>query len=85
MWADFMKAGRAPKPYARRVGIDEPAVVLFSGGTSALPKGIELSSANFNALAVSMQAITGLTAGKACSPSAPSSTASGSDCACTPR
>lgn len=64
MWADFMKAGRAPTPYARRVGIDEPAVVLFSGGTSALPKGIELSSANFNALAVSMQAITGLTAGE---------------------
>jgi long-chain acyl-CoA synthetase len=35
-------------------------VVLFSGGTSALPKGIELSAANFNALAVSMQAITGI-------------------------
>lgn len=38
-------------------------VVLFSGGTSALPKGIELSAANFNALAVSMQAITGITTG----------------------
>ena len=37
--------------------------MLFSGGTSALPKGIELSSANFNALAVSMRAITGIEPG----------------------
>ena len=52
----------APTPDAQRpdVGGD---VILFSGGTSALPKGIKLSSANFNALAVSMEAITGIEPG----------------------
>ena len=41
----------------------EATVVLFSGGTSALPKGIELSSAAFNALATSMREITGIAPG----------------------
>ncbi|AQP47032.1 hypothetical protein BW730_05385 [Tessaracoccus aquimaris] len=59
-----MKAGARPRPYERSTGVDDSAVVLFSGGTSSLPKGIELSSANFNALAVSMGAITGFSAGE---------------------
>jgi len=66
-WGDFLAAKPPRRPVA-----GEPAaasgerggdVVLFSGGTSALPKGIMLSSAAFNALAVSMQAITGIEAG----------------------
>jgi long-chain acyl-CoA synthetase len=61
-WGDFLKSGRV-LPYRRQRDPGSSDVVLFSGGTSALPKGIELSSANFNALAVSMQAITGITAG----------------------
>ncbi|MDR2930680.1 MAG: AMP-binding protein [Propionibacteriaceae bacterium] len=57
-------AGEAGSPsgegYQRPITPDETAVILFSGGTTNLPKGIELSSANFNALAVSMKKITGL-------------------------
>ena len=34
---------------------DDPAVVLYSGGTSGDPKGIVLSNYNFNALALSCQ------------------------------
>lgn len=61
-WRDFLRSGTAA-PYRRPRDPGSSDVVLFSGGTSALPKGIELSSSNFNALAVSMQAITGITAG----------------------
>jgi len=56
-WQQFIKAG-SPQPYARTRQPSETDVVLFSGGTSALPKGIGLSSANFNALAGAMTAIT---------------------------
>lgn len=61
-WADFLRTATV-EPYQRARDPHSSDVVLFSGGTSALPKGIELSSANFNALAVSMQAITGITVG----------------------
>ncbi len=61
-WRDFIRSGTVT-PYRRARDPQASDVVLFSGGTSALPKGIELSSANFNALAVSMQAITGIVAG----------------------
>lgn len=57
-WQPFLKAGDSPRPYERAGDPDATSVILFSGGTSALPKGIELSSANFNALAVAMTAIT---------------------------
>jgi long-chain acyl-CoA synthetase len=58
-WSQLMKdAGPAPS-YRRAVEPSATAVILFSGGTTSLPKGIELSSANFNALATSMQQITG--------------------------
>ena len=61
-WKDFVThPGSAPLAVA---GVhDEATIVLFSGGTSALPKGIELSSAAFNALATSMREITGIAPG----------------------
>jgi long-chain acyl-CoA synthetase len=46
-------------PYERRIEPGAGTVVLFSGGTTDLPKGIELTSLNFNALAHSMVFITG--------------------------
>ncbi|MDR0782152.1 MAG: acyl--CoA ligase [Propionibacteriaceae bacterium] len=59
-WKPFMASGVAPTgAYVRPIEPDDGCVVLFSGGTTDLPKGIELSSANFNALGVSMTAITG--------------------------
>jgi long-chain acyl-CoA synthetase len=62
-WQDFI-AG-APKtldttPYVRPQQPGDGAVVLFSGGTTALPKGIELSNTAFNALKVSVQLMTNL-------------------------
>jgi long-chain acyl-CoA synthetase len=52
-WKDLMKAGLppAPKPAA---STDDPAAILFSGGTTAWPKGIVLSHRNF--IAEGMQA-----------------------------
>ncbi len=51
-WNDFMKAGRSfeGKYKVKRVDYD-PAVTLYSGGTTGVSKGILLSNLNFNALA----------------------------------
>ena len=62
-WSDFMRMGAAPTPYVRPLEPGDPAAVLFSGGTTSLPKGIELSSRAFNALAAAMIAITHLEPG----------------------
>jgi long-chain acyl-CoA synthetase len=52
-WADLM---RAPHPAVERApaGTDDPAAILFSGGTTGMPKGIVLSNRNF--IAEGMQA-----------------------------
>lgn len=51
-WEDFIKKGKNfdLKPF--KMDKDQPAVVLFSGGTTGVTKGILLSSLNFNALAL---------------------------------
>ena len=50
-WDDFMKIGRACSyNYKVHRGFDDPAVVLFSGGTTGVSKGIVLTNGNFNAL-----------------------------------
>ena len=50
-WKDFLKksTGEAA-PYKRLIDPRDGAVVLFSGGTTDMPKGILLSSYDFNAL-----------------------------------
>ncbi len=52
-WKDFINAG---KLYTGDVKVEktgkDPAVILFSGGTTGVTKGILLSNYNFNALAV---------------------------------
>ncbi len=51
-WNDFIKAG---KSYDGKVKVkrskEDPAVILYSGGTTGVTKGILLSNFNFNALA----------------------------------
>lgn len=55
-WNDFFATGTGTRPMPQ-VDPKTGSVVLFSGGTTQLPKGIELSSENFNALAVGTRAI----------------------------
>ncbi|MCE5235599.1 MAG: AMP-binding protein [Clostridiaceae bacterium] len=51
LWKDFLKRGHAFKgdPTVRRAAKD-PAVILYSGGTTGTTKGILLTNLNFNAL-----------------------------------
>ena len=51
-WSDLMKRSYPPAPKAD-MGTDEMAVILFSGGTTGVPKGIMLS--NFNFISEGMQ------------------------------
>ena len=52
-WEEFIKEGKNVKaPAAAHLGEDELSVILFSGGTTGVTKGIMLSSKNFNALAL---------------------------------
>ena len=51
-WSDLMR-GNYPKAPKANMGTDEMAVILFSGGTTGVPKGIMLS--NFNFISEGMQ------------------------------
>jgi long-chain acyl-CoA synthetase len=45
-WADLMKGKYAPAPQVK-MDTDDLAVILYSGGTTGVPKGIMLSNMNF--------------------------------------
>ena len=50
-WKQFMQLGRACSwNYKVKRGYDDPAVILYSGGTTGSSKGIVLTNGNFNAL-----------------------------------
>lgn len=51
LWSDFIKAGKKTVVTAAHKKDVDPAVILFSGGTTGVTKGILLSNLNFNALA----------------------------------
>lgn len=52
-WRDFLKQGVAyASVYHIQRTAKDPAVILYSGGTTGITKGILLSNRNFNALAV---------------------------------
>ena len=62
-WKAFYQSGVKSNLPSQQQDPKDGSVVLFSGGTTELPKGILLSSYNFNALAAETEAITGFAAG----------------------
>ena len=57
-WKDFLKNGRHfPHDYRVQRTAGDPAVILYSGGTSGTTKGILLSNLNFNALGMQTAAM----------------------------
>jgi long-chain acyl-CoA synthetase len=59
-WKEFMKTGKvdgnaSTQPFPKR-GDHDPAVILYSGGTTGTTKGIVLTNRNFNALSQQVRA-----------------------------
>lgn len=56
-WQEFIRGGdNYASPYAFHGCGDDPAAVLYSGGTTGTTKGVLLSNLNFNALAMQTKA-----------------------------
>ena len=50
LWKDFWAMGKNPVFHKAERKADDPAVILYSGGTTGTTKGIVLTNRNFNAL-----------------------------------
>lgn len=57
-WKSFIKGGKNKKtPTAVKADKSRPAVILFSGGTTGVPKAIALSDFNVNAMGAQINAV----------------------------
>ena len=57
-WKEFLRRGSSYHwKYRAKVKADDPAVILYSGGTTGVTKGILLSNRNFNALGAQILAL----------------------------
>ncbi len=59
VWSDFVKTGKGVALPEVVFDKNKTAVILYSGGTSGTPKGIQLSDFNFNALGMQVAEISG--------------------------
>ena len=50
LWKDFLKRGEHVEIYRIKRKDTDPAAILYSGGTTGVTKGIQLTNLNFNAL-----------------------------------
>ena len=64
-WADLMGSEPASDARAISTGAEDPAAILFSGGTTGQPKGIVLSNRNFIAESMQVAAWGGIHEGDA--------------------
>ena len=59
-WEGFLREAGHGTPYERRCSPDDPAAILYTGGTTGPSKGAVISSTSFNALAAGMKELSGL-------------------------
>ena len=59
-WNDFITAGKGTPLPPDTGRTEDTAAILYSGGTSGIPKGVELTNGNINALAVQSYDISGM-------------------------
>ncbi len=59
VWNDFIKTGKDVKLPEIEYDKNKTALILYSGGTSGTPKGIQLTDYNFNALGMQVAEIAG--------------------------
>lgn len=66
VWSEFIKTGKGAELPGIEYDKNKTALILYSGGTSGTPKGIQLTDFNFNALGMQVAEIAGCKLGYGC-------------------